>query len=150
VAIIGFSHLSLEVDDPDGVARFFAELLGMRVVRVLPVSERGGSSSEPESLASTLLLGEGLKLELRGRSRGAERSPDDRSTGEPGVRLSFLVDDLTSTLQSLRDRGTGPIAPPGTPTASGIAAARVRTPGGLLVELVQQPAGVATAFDAFD
>jgi catechol 2,3-dioxygenase-like lactoylglutathione lyase family enzyme len=146
VAIIGFSHLSLEVDDPDGVARFFAELLGMRVVRVLPAAGRGGGSAASGAHASTLLAGEGLRLELRPRPQNAERSPDAQAAVEARVHLSFLVDDLTSTLQSLRDRGTLPLEPPAG-LGSGVASARVRTPGGLLVELLQQPAGVATAFD---
>jgi catechol 2,3-dioxygenase-like lactoylglutathione lyase family enzyme len=110
----------------------------------------------PGAPRAVLLERDGMRLELLSFGReerdpgGAERAapPALRAADSPGLsHLTFLVDDLRSTLRSLRDRGVAIDDATLVEHATGAASCLVRDPEGWPVLLVQQPAGVATPYD---
>ena len=59
--------------------------------------------------------------------------------GRSPVRLVFAVDDLASSLQSLRDRGVDVLEESRMCFAQGVVSCFVRDPDGLLIQLYQEP-----------
>ncbi len=59
----------------------------------------------------------------------------------------MLVDDLATTLHSLRDRGATVLEETAVEPAPGVASCLVLDPDGFPIELYQVPAGVASPWD---
>ncbi len=142
-------HVALGVSDLERALGFYRDALGFAVVgedawqaarigHVLGAGEQG--------VDALLLRREGFLLQLLQRSDG---SPSQSS---PLVaHLALAVDDLSSTLHSLRDRGVAIDERTLTEHAPGVRSCVVRDPDGLAILLCQAPTGVACAWDdAFD
>jgi catechol 2,3-dioxygenase-like lactoylglutathione lyase family enzyme len=155
MAITQFYHVSLCVADLSRSVAFYRDVLGLRVAgefdfagpeigRVLAVGDC--------RVKAAFLSRDGIRLELLAFERPAALRP-----GEPAANnrlglahLTFSVDDLDATLQSLRDRGVPILSETRAELGPGVAACSVRDPDGLLIELFQHPAGVASPYDAVD
>ena len=86
---------------------------------------------------------DGLEIELLELDAPRPAADSAAANADPGpVHLVFAVDDLESTLQSLRDRGAGVIEESRICLAQGVASCFVLDPDGLPIQLYQQPAGV--------
>jgi catechol 2,3-dioxygenase-like lactoylglutathione lyase family enzyme len=66
------------------------------------------------------------------------------------AHLTFAVDDLPSTLQSLRDRGVTVLRETLSDLGPGVSGCMILDPDALPIELYQCPAGVASPFDVLD
>lgn len=155
MAIVQFQQVSLCVGDLERSLRFYRDLLGCRQVAELsfagetPARTLGVAAAE---FRAALLGRDGLRLELicfAGREEPSGEPPP-RADRVGLSHLTFAVDDLSSSLHSLRDRGVEVLEETHTELASGVATCLIRDPDGQLVLLLQQPPGVATPWDGFD
>jgi lactoylglutathione lyase len=147
MAIVELHQVSLCVRDLERALRFYRDVLGCRLVGDLAYA--GAASSQALGLAATefrsaLLERDGMRLELIAFASGTAAQDQMPRADRPGLsHLTFLVDDLRATLQSLRDQGVPAVDGTQVEHAVGSASCLVRDPDGQLVLLVQQPAGVA-------
>ena len=147
MAIVELHQVSLCVRDLARSLRFYRDVLGCSLVAELGYA--GAASSEALGLAATefrsaLLERDGMRLELIAFASGPAAQDDAPRADRPGLsHLTFLVDDLRATLQSLRDQGVPAVEGTQVEHAAGTASCLVRDPDGQLLLLVQQPAGVA-------
>jgi catechol 2,3-dioxygenase-like lactoylglutathione lyase family enzyme len=152
MAITRFYNVSLCVSDLSRAVRFYRELLGFRLATRLelagPVIGRSLGIGDCEAEVA-FLERDGLHLELIGFRRPASQAsavaPEANRVGLS--HLTFAVDDLASTLQSLKDRGVGILGETMTELGPGLASCLIRDPDGLLIELYQVPPGVASPYD---
>jgi catechol 2,3-dioxygenase-like lactoylglutathione lyase family enzyme len=147
MAIVRMLHVALAVRDVARALAFYRDALGFtvvgteaydasRVTRVL------GAENVP--IDSVLLRREGHLLQLVHRY-GIE-SPD--APPSPLIaHLALAVDDLASTLHSLRDRGVTIEEHTLVEHAPGVRSCVVRDPDGLAIVLSQVPAGAASDWD---
>lgn len=147
MAIVELHQVSLCVRDLARALRFYRDVLGCRLVAELAYA--GAESSAALGLAagefqSALVERDGVRLELIAFAGGGADAPAP-CADRPGLsHLTFRVDDLRSTLQSLRDQGVPAVAGTQVEYAAGSSSCLVRDPDGQLILLVQQPAGVAS------
>lgn len=153
MAIIEFHQVSLCVADLDRSLRFYRDLLGCRLVaenafwgepacRALGVSAR--------ALRTALLARDGIRLELL---CFADARPDHTGSAPDRIglsHLSFVVDDLDATVQSLRDRGVEVVEATRADLGAGCVSCLVRDPDGMAVLLLERPPGVVTPYDGPD
>ena len=144
MAIVRMLHVALGVSDLERALGFYRDALGFTVVGeetwesarvglVLGAGEHG--------VETALLRREGFLLQLLHRSGAPAPSPS------PIAHLALAVDDLSSTLHSLRDRGVTVDERTLVDHAPGVRSCVVRDPDGLAILLCQAPAGVASAWD---
>lgn len=144
MAVVRMLHVALGVSDLDRALAFYRDALGFalvgedawdaaRVGRVLGAEER--------EVSGVLLRREGFLLQLLQRSGGTT------SPASPLVHLALAVDDLRSTLHSLRDRGVTIDERTLAEHAPGVQSCVVRDPDGFAILLCQAPAGAASAWD---
>lgn len=147
MAIVELHQVSLCVRDLSRALRFYRDVLGCTVVAELTYGGAASSAAlglDPGEFQSALLERDGMRLELIAFAGGGAPESDTPRADRPGLsHLTLLVDDLRSTLQSLRDQGVAAVAGTQVEHAAGAASCLVRDPDGQLVLLVQQPAGVA-------
>jgi catechol 2,3-dioxygenase-like lactoylglutathione lyase family enzyme len=129
------NHVGQCVGDAARTARFYVELLGFVVDRVLDVPDEGTSTllsvAPPVGLTATYLRRGPFQLELLSFERPGNPPYRAREMNEPGLtHLSFSVDDLDATLGRVEELG-GRIV-----THLPRAAAMVRDPDGQLLELL--------------
>ncbi len=140
-------HVALGVEDVDRALRFYRDALGFsvlardrfdgaRIGRVLGV---GAGSVE-----AVLLRREGFLLHLLQRSATSDGA---MHTSPLGAHLALAVDDLASTLHSLRDRGVMIEEHTLIGHAPGVRSCLVRDADGVPVLLCEMPAGAASAWD---
>jgi glyoxylase I family protein len=155
MAIVQFYHVSLCVADLSRSVAFYRDVLGLRLAGEFDFEgpEIGRALGVGDCrVKAAFLARDGMRLELI-----AFEQPSTPSPAGPAVNnriglahLTFSVDDLGSTLQSLRDRGVTVLAETRAELGPGVQVCSVRDPDGLLIELYQQPAGVASPYDALD
>lgn len=151
MAIVRMLHVALCVSDLDRSLAFYRDLLDFAVVGG---ADHGGDAArdtlgltrDDAGFTSAVLGRDGVRLELvcfAGAPPIAEPRPADRV----GLsHLAFAVDDLDSTVHSLRDRGLEVDAPPRR-QAPGVASCLARDPDGNLIVLYQAPAGTSSPWD---
>ncbi|MEW6269746.1 MAG: VOC family protein [Thermodesulfobacteriota bacterium] len=146
MAIIGMLHVALGVTDMSRSLAFYRDVLGFAVVG--EVAFAGDASARSlgvdAALRGVLLERDGFRLELLQRLGG--------DAGEPGAagtlsHLALAVDDLGSTLHSLRDRDVEVQSETLAEHAPGVASCLVHDPDGLPIVLYQAPAGAASPWD---
>jgi glyoxylase I family protein len=140
LAIVGFLHLSLRVSDLDRSRRFYCDALGCEVGEERTFE--GPAANAPAAGAvgpvrSVVVTRDGFRIELF--ELDAARPADAAASAEAGpVHLVFTVDDLESTLHSLRDRGVAVMEETRTRFARGVGSCFVRDPDGLPIQLYQR------------
>lgn len=145
MAIVRMLHVALGVRDLDRALAFYRDALGFtvvgddaydgaRIARVLGVGD--------QPVRAVLLRREGFLLQLLERAGGAPAE-----TSPLVAHLALAVDDLASTLHSLRDRGVAIADHTLADEAPGVRSCVVRDPDGIAVVLCQAPAGIASAWD---
>jgi hypothetical protein len=123
LAIVGFLQLSLCVRDLERPASAPSATLASSSGRAVVVSR------------------DGLRIELFELDAARPAAPQ---VADPSpLHLVFAVDDLDSTLHSLRDRGVEVLEETRTRFAPGVVACFVRDPDGLPIQLYQAPFPVA-------
>ena len=143
MAIVAFLHISLRVSDLERSCRFYGDALGCEIG---PVRDFEGPATaapllhEGARARAATVDRDGVAIELV--ELDAPRPDVAPDLGRSPVRLVFAVDDLASSLQSLRDRGVDVIEESRMCFAQGVASCLVRDPDGLLIQLYQEPAGV--------
>ena len=157
MAVVGFEQVAIGVADLERSVRFYRDLLGFREVGGYSFSADAACRSlgiEMTSMRSALLVCDGLRLELLAldsRDAGvpaATANPETRTTrGLAPAHLCLRVDDLTSTLQSLRDRGCPVLEATFVDHGAGTSTCLVRYPDGGLVLLLQRPIGAGSPWD---
>jgi catechol 2,3-dioxygenase-like lactoylglutathione lyase family enzyme len=151
MAIVAFRQVSLEVGDLERAVRFYRDVRGLRAVGELAcVGEAAGRAlgRAGEPLRFALLGRDGMRIELLCSAAASARSA--RGDGVGLSHLTFEVDDLSSTLHSLRDRGVEVLDGSHCELGAGLASCLVRDPDGRAVLLIQQPVGVASPWDSLD
>lgn len=141
--ILGIEQFSIGVADLERSLRFWRDGLGFReVLRAelgTAAAERLGSLPRPLR-GATLECGD-LRIEILAFAESAGAVRNEAAGAPCGLsHLTLLVDDLASTLHSLRDRGIEPTRPP-VEHARGLASCVLRDPDGLSILLLQRPAG---------
>lgn len=144
MAIVRMLHVALGVSDLERALGFYRDALGFAVVGEEAVDgARAGRvlGADEHAFDTVLLRREGFLLQLLQRTGPAPQA-------SPLVaHLALAVDDLSSTLHSLRDRGVTIEERTLTDHAPGVRSCVVRDPDGLAILLCQAPAGVASAWD---
>jgi len=153
MAVVQFHHVSLCVRDLARSQRFYRDLLGCRQVADLSFAGEASSAAlglPAGELRSVLLERDGMRLELIAFTVASEAAGHvPPAPNRPGLsHLTFAVDDLRSTLHSLRDRGVEVVDATHVEHGGGVATCLVRDPEGIPVLLLQQPAGVLTPYAA--
>jgi lactoylglutathione lyase len=147
MAVVRMLHVALAVRDVERALAFYRDALGFvvigtaaydaaRLARVL------GADDGP--VDGVLLRREGYLLQLLRRHGG----DDEVVSPSPLLaHLALAVDDLRSTLHSLRDRGVTVEEQALVEHAPGVRSCVVRDPDGLAIVLCQMPAGAASDWD---
>lgn len=149
VAIVRMLHVALGVEHLERALAFYRDALGFsvleqdrfdaaRIGRVLGVVDAG-------PVDAVLLRRGGFLLQLLHRP-----SPSgNAATGASPLHahLALAVDDLASTLHSLRDRGVVIEEHTRIEHAPGVRSCVVRDPDGMPVLLCEMPPGVSSAWD---
>jgi len=148
VAVVRMLHVALATSDVERALAFYRDALGFRVVGrfAFAGAERARAlGAAGDAFASALLERDGLRLELL-QAAGAAPTAAESGAGRLS-HLALAVDDLASTLHSLRDRGVTVLAGTHVEHAPGVASCLVLDPDGFRVELYQVPAGAASPWD---
>jgi methylmalonyl-CoA/ethylmalonyl-CoA epimerase len=136
-AAVSSTGLSLVVEDTDRALAFWRDILGFTVEPTNSLAETVQVRSTPMTPPGTTNVWYLWEFTQVGRVRRAPRVSD------PGAAaLSILVEDLDALLQRVRAGGVRIETASGAPVTlgSGLRGALVRSPDGLLVELIE-PAG---------
>ena len=144
MAIVRMLHVAPGVSDLERALGFYRDALGFVVVgeEALDAARVGLFLGAGEHAVDTVLLRrEGFLLQLLHRRSAAP------SASPLVAHLALAVDDLSSTLHSLRDRGVTIEDRTLTDHAPGVRSCVVRDPDGLAIVLCQAPAGAASAWD---
>jgi catechol 2,3-dioxygenase-like lactoylglutathione lyase family enzyme len=147
MAIVGILHVALGVSDMSRSLAFYRDVLGFEVVGEIALGEASARALgvATDGLRGVLLERDGLRLELLQRVVGAVGDgPQARGSL---THFAIAVDDLASTLHSLRDRCVEVVADTLVEHAPGVASCVVCDPDGLPIALYQVPAGVASPWD---
>jgi glyoxylase I family protein len=148
MAVVRILHVALAVLDVERSLAFYRDVLGFRLVGrfAFAGAERARAlGAAGDAFASALLARDGFRLELLQAAGPAART-DDRGAGRLS-HVALVVDDLASTLHSLRDRGVTVLSETAVEHAPGVASCLILDPDGFRVELYQVPAGAASPWD---
>ena len=129
------NHVGIGVTDLARAQRFYTEVLGFEVDRVLHVPDTASGPflgiDPPVNLTAVYLARDAFVLELLHFDRPGNQPAADRTFTQPGLtHLSFSVDDLPAALEQVVALG-GTVV-----TSTGGQAAIVRDPDGQLLELM--------------
>ena len=91
---VRLEHVALNVPEPEAMAKWYAENLGMKIMREGPA---------PVSMRFIADAGENMMLELY--HNPADEVPDYRSMGVRTLHIAFLVDDVAQIRGGLLDAG---------------------------------------------
>lgn len=146
MAIVRMLHVAIGVADVERSLSFYRDLLGFTVLaRDVHDGARIGRvlGADAVRVDAVLLRREGFLLQLL----RAEEPRAAARTSALVAHLALAVDDLASTLHSLRARGVAIEDETLTEHAPGVLSCVVRDPDGLAIVLSQAPSGVASAWD---
>lgn len=146
MAVVRMLHVALAVRDVERACAFYRDALGFvvvgrdtyekaRLVHVLGVDDG--------PVEGVLLRREGYLLQLLQRGGDVAHAPPSPLL----FHLALAVDDLASTLHSLRDRGVAVEQQTLVEHAPGVRSCVVRDPDGLPIVLCQLPPGAASDWD---
>jgi catechol 2,3-dioxygenase-like lactoylglutathione lyase family enzyme len=147
MAIVRMLHVALAVRDVERSRAFYRDRLHFTVLSgdTHPGSVAGRALGvATERVHAVLLRRDDVCLQL------LQRDPPDDASRAPHAVLSHLalaVDDLASTLHSLRDRGVAVDVETLTEHAPGVRSCVIRDPDGLAILLCQAPAGTLLPWD---
>ena len=140
--ITGMYHTGFVVRDLEKATEFYRDVIGLKVIKTFertggPISQVVGYD-ETRLKITTLGTGEGHVLEL---IQYVNPPPSERPTQERNVlgasHLSFLVEDIQKTFESLVSRGARKLNPP-VDVQTGRTASYLQDPDGNWLELVEQ------------
>lgn len=110
-------HVNLVVEDLDGVAHFYQELLGLKITRRVTISGRWID----QTVGLDDVIGEVIYLDppagprvelIRYRAPAADRPAGLGQSNTPGLRhLAFRVRDIDGIVTKLRDAGVKFLSP---------------------------------------
>lgn len=146
MAIVRVLHVALGVRDIERALAFYVDALGFAVLArdaFDDVRMRHVLGADAGAAEVVLLRRDGFLLQLVRRAI----EPDDAASSPLRAHLALAVDDLGSTLHSLRDRGVVVEADTLIEHAPGVRSCVVRDPDGLPVLLCQTPSGVSSEWD---
>ncbi len=127
-------HIGIAVNDLESSAFLYRELLGLEFM---------GEEELPAEGVKTLFFNlEGVKIELlAGTGEDNPISKFVTKRGEGIHHLAFMVEDLATRLEELREKGVRLIDKKPRPGAGGklIAFLHPRSTGGVLIELCEKP-----------
>jgi catechol 2,3-dioxygenase-like lactoylglutathione lyase family enzyme len=144
LAVVGFLQLSLCVRDLERSRRFYGDALGCETEPMQSFARPGGTSGDADPTTSSeggravVVSRDGLRIELFELDAARPVEPFASQASSP-LHLVFTVDDLDSTLHSLRDRGVEVLEETRTRFAPGVVTCFVRDPDGLPIQLYQAP-----------
>jgi len=144
MAILEFHQVSLFVGDLEKALRFYRDALGCLELARLEFGPEAALpfGLAPRAIRTVVLARAGMQLELV--AWALAREGDCPGPSAPGLfHLTFTVDDLASTIHSLRDRGVEVAQASIVEHARGVASCVLRDPDGVFVRLLQYPTGVA-------
>jgi catechol 2,3-dioxygenase-like lactoylglutathione lyase family enzyme len=129
------NHVGLCVVDLERSQRFYVDVLGFTVDRVLPVPDEGSAAllavEPPVNVTAAYLVRGPFTLELIHFDRPGNPAAVDRPFTQPGLtHLSFSVEDLDASVALVTERG-GRVQ-----TLMPGMAAMIRDPDGQLLELL--------------
>ncbi|MGI5215005.1 methylmalonyl-CoA epimerase [Plantactinospora sp. CA-290183] len=144
IGLLGIDHVGVAVPDLDAAIGFYQRVFGMRCVHEETNAEQGVREAMLTVGPST----EGGCVQLL-----APLSPDSAigrflDRNGPGIQqVAYRVADIDAACAALRDRGVRVLyeTPKRGTAGSRINFVHPRDAGGVLVELVQQPAGAQAA-----
>lgn len=145
MAIVRVMHVALGVRDLDRALAFYRDALGFEVVgedAYDAARVRRVLGADAHDVAAVLLRCDRFLLQLLHGATATATLPSP-----PIAHLAVGVDDLASTLHSLRDRGVVIEEHTLTDHAPGVRSCVVRDPDGLAILLCQAPAGASSAWD---
>lgn len=144
LAVTGFLQLSLCVRDLERSRRFYGDALGCAVEpersfanAVTDAGPGDATTSSGPGGRAVVVSRDGLRIELFQLDAPRPAGPTDETA--PPLHLVFAVDDLESTLHSLRDRGVELLEETRSRYAPGVVSCFVRDPDGLPIQLFQAP-----------
>jgi uncharacterized glyoxalase superfamily protein PhnB len=123
---IRLEHVAINVEDPVGMAKWYGQNLGMKVVRKGP---------PPISMHFVSDAGANMMLELYNNPPDAV--PDYASMNTLSLHISFMVDDVKAMREKLIAAGATP-AGEITITPSGDELAMLRDPWGVPIQFVKR------------
>jgi len=143
MAIVRMLYVALRVTETARSVAFYRDMLGFEVVG--EVTLRGAETGRAlgvavEALDAVLLERDGFRMELLRTDASVEHVVPTCGLSH----LALAVDDLATTLHSLRDRGVTIEAGTLTELAPGVATCVIRDPDGFPIVLSQAPSGVAS------
>lgn len=119
-------HIAFVVDDPDAVAKWYCDNLGMRVVR------RG-----PPPIKMTFLADSAGQTMYELYAQPEVETPDYASMHHLALHFAYYAADLEATFERLKAAGATVVQAP-TPTGTGDTLAMLRDPWGVCVQLVNR------------
>ncbi|HEY8518014.1 MAG TPA: VOC family protein [Candidatus Binatia bacterium] len=149
MAIVGMLHVALGVSDIGRSLAFYRDILGFSVVGEMALASAAAARTlrVDAQVRGALLERDGFRLELLQRADAADVVDEQGGARSALSHLALAVDDLASTLHSLRDRGVAVLEETLVQHAPGVASCLVRDPDGLPIALYQAPAGVTSPWE---
>ncbi len=119
-------HIAFVVDDPDAVAKWYCDNLGMRVVR-----------QGPPPIRMTFLADSAGQTMYELYAQPEVETPDYASMHHLALHFAYYAEDLEATFERLKAAGATVVQAP-TPTDTGDTLAMLRDPWGICVQLVNR------------
>lgn len=119
-------HIAFVVDDPDAVAKWYCDNLGMRVVR-----------QGPPPIRMTFLADSAGQTMYELYAQPEVETPDYASMHHLALHFAYYAEDLEATFERLKAAGATVVQAP-TPTDTGDTLAMLRDPWGVCVQLVNR------------
>lgn len=119
-------HIAFVVDDPEAVAKWYCDNLGMRVVR-----------QGPPPIKMTFLADSAGQTMYELYAQPEVETPDYASMHHLALHFAYYAEDLEATFERLKAAGATVVQAP-MPNDSGDTLAMLRDPWGICVQLVNR------------